>query len=167
MTGTVDHPGVAKAPPLILSHTPPPTAEGDAEIAPEIGHFDWRPALTSDGAATVKPTPFSLAGVAGLRAAGHDLLVTGKTFEALALACDGVWTIADAFTVYARMSPEGKERVVRALKDRGVSTLMCGDGGNDVGALKAEMNDYLENGETEGSAREFLTEFAERHSLAV
>ena len=39
--------------------------------------------------------------------------------------------------------------------------------GLDVAALKAEMNDYLENGETEGSAREFLTEFAERHSLAV
>jgi phosphotransferase system enzyme I (PtsP) len=29
------------------------------------------------------------------------------------------------------------------------------------------MNDYLENGETEGSAREFLVEFAERHSLTV
>ncbi|WP_417583540.1 phosphoenolpyruvate--protein phosphotransferase [Pelagibacterium sp.] len=39
--------------------------------------------------------------------------------------------------------------------------------GLDVEALKAEMNDYLENGETEGSAREFLAEFADRHSLTV
>ena len=47
-----------------------------------------------------------------------------------------MWPVADQIVVYARMSPDGKERIVRALKDRGVSTLMCGDGGNDVGALK-------------------------------
>ena len=137
MTGTVDKPGVPAAPPLILTYSPPKGAAVDDEAAARIEHFDWRPALSSDGAATATPTPFSLAGVAGLRKAGHDLLVTGKTFSMLAEVCEGIWGVADAFTVYARMSPEGKERVVRALKDRGISTLMCGDGGNDVGALKA------------------------------
>ncbi|SDG12292.1 phosphoenolpyruvate--protein phosphotransferase [Pelagibacterium luteolum] len=39
--------------------------------------------------------------------------------------------------------------------------------GLDLAALRAEMNHYLENGETDGSAREVLTEFAERHSIAV
>lgn len=34
------------------------------------------------------------------------------------------------------MTPELKERVIVALKDNGHSPLMCGDGANDVGALK-------------------------------
>lgn len=34
------------------------------------------------------------------------------------------------------MSPEDKEAVLRALKEQGYHTLMCGDGANDVGALK-------------------------------
>ena len=35
------------------------------------------------------------------------------------------------------MSPAGKARIIRALQRRkGHHVLMCGDGGNDVGALK-------------------------------
>lgn len=38
--------------------------------------------------------------------------------------------------VFARMTPDDKERLVLALEGSGKTCMMCGDGANDVGALK-------------------------------
>ena len=42
-----------------------------------------------------------------------------------------------AAQVFARTSPEQKELILKTLRAGGRTTLMCGDGTNDVGALKA------------------------------
>ncbi|KAL8866432.1 MAG: hypothetical protein Q9174_006308, partial [Haloplaca sp. 1 TL-2023] len=75
-----------------------------------------------------------------------DLCVTGyalakyKDQAALPTLLRHTW-------VYARVSPKQKEDILLGLKDAGYTTLMCGDGTNDVGALKqAHIGVALLNG---------------------
>ncbi|KAH6569325.1 hypothetical protein BASA50_003384 [Batrachochytrium salamandrivorans] len=62
----------------------------------------------------------------GCTGAGLDAIVNTPCFGAL---LPRLW-------VYARVSPSQKELILTRLKQAGYFTLMCGDGTNDVGALK-------------------------------
>lgn len=65
----------------------------------------------------------------------YDLCVTGDGLTALQAA--GAERAYIPYTqVFARVTPEQKELVVKTLRAAGLAVLMCGDGTNDVGALK-------------------------------
>ncbi|GAB2218242.1 hypothetical protein Drorol1_Dr00001461 [Drosera rotundifolia] len=65
----------------------------------------------------------------------HDLCIGGDCFEMLQLT-SAVLLVIPYIKVFARVAPEQKELVMTTLKTVGRTTLMCGDGTNDVGALK-------------------------------
>lgn len=66
----------------------------------------------------------------------HDLCVSGRSFSLAIKKFPAIWKSVINITIFARMTPELKERVVSELKESGNFCLMCGDGANDVGALK-------------------------------
>ena len=78
-----------------------------------------------------------------------DLCITGYAFAKF----KGQPGFADLLThtwVYARVSPKQKEEILIGLRNLGYTTLMCGDGTNDVGALKqAHIGVALLNGTKE------------------
>eukprot|EP01063_Lacrimia_lanifica_P004093 TRINITY_DN12289_c0_g1_i1.p1 TRINITY_DN12289_c0_g1~~TRINITY_DN12289_c0_g1_i1.p1 ORF type:complete len:1237 (+),score=281.69 TRINITY_DN12289_c0_g1_i1:61-3771(+) len=67
---------------------------------------------------------------------GTSLAVSGEALSA-ALLVDTAFLRkwVGRVSVWARCSPEQKEHIISALNAQGRTTLMCGDGSNDVGAL--------------------------------
>lgn len=68
----------------------------------------------------------------------YDLCMTG---DALGFILRGqkeklAYEIIRRVKIFARVSPKQKESIITTLKSRGQTVLMCGDGTNDVGALK-------------------------------
>merc|ERR1719296_433560 len=66
----------------------------------------------------------------------YDLAVTGKI---LSYALDNhpkLTSMMQYIQVFARMTPDAKETVIQCLHSVPKLCLMCGDGANDVGALK-------------------------------
>ncbi|KAI8978621.1 cation-transporting ATPase 4 [Pilobolus umbonatus] len=66
----------------------------------------------------------------------HDLCLTGSAMTPFMLQKENMNMILEHTWVYARVSPSQKEFILTGLKDLGYTTLMAGDGTNDVGALK-------------------------------
>ena len=67
-------------------------------------------------------------------ASEKDTVVTGSQLDAL--SDEELSAKIDDLSVYARVSPEHKLRVVKALKARGQVVAMTGDGVNDAPAVK-------------------------------
>ena len=82
----------------------------------------------------------------------YHLAIDGPSFDVL---CDSFRAsvlpyLATRGTVFARMRPEMKQRLVEILQDLDYIIIMCGDGANDVGALKA-ANAGISLSDTEAS----------------
>lgn len=65
----------------------------------------------------------------------YDICVTGPALKQYEGRPE-INTLVDNTWVYARVSPAQKEYILTVLKNLGYTTLMAGDGTNDVGALK-------------------------------
>ncbi|KAL7522631.1 hypothetical protein ACHAWX_007330 [Stephanocyclus meneghinianus] len=69
-------------------------------------------------------------------AKSYDLAVTGNVLASAYDYDQATQTVLGYFKVFARMTPDAKETVIECLHSVGKLCLMCGDGANDVGALK-------------------------------
>lgn len=72
----------------------------------------------------------------GELALNFDLCLSGPTLELAIQGSPSKWQVIEHISIFARVTPGQKELIVITLKQSGLYTLMCGDGTNDVGALK-------------------------------
>jgi len=76
-----------------------------------------------------------LPSIDSMKASGTMLAVSGEAFEYLKSSSLNLQYM-DLIRVYGRCTPHDKVAVVSQFVEQGYITMMCGDGGNDCGALK-------------------------------
>jgi len=136
--------GITKRATLILGRKGGGAVEdgGGGGADPGDAGFEWRHRPEEGGgggARPARPLPYApphAPGSASDLAAVYDLCVTGDGL-AHAVEAGHDADLVPRVSVWARTAPDQKEHVLRLLRAAGAGTLMCGDGTNDVGALKA------------------------------
>ncbi|GMH87841.1 hypothetical protein TrVE_jg6816 [Triparma verrucosa] len=107
---------------------------------------EWRAMSSSTPSHTFKHEPDNIQFLPSLVKKGYQLCVSGDALVSL-LSSSGssllsapslklLKAVVPHVTVFARHAPKQKEAVIAALNAGGKFTMMCGDGTNDVGALK-------------------------------
>nr|XP_016945251.1 manganese-transporting ATPase 13A1 [Drosophila suzukii] len=110
----------------LLILTPPDQENGDS--------YSW---VSIDGDQTYELDVTSDSKGISLLLSSHDLCITGEGLRHLQQNHQQYMRhLLPQITVCARFAPKQKEFVITQLKQLGYCTLMCGDGTNDVGALK-------------------------------
>ena len=108
------------------------------ESSSKVRRLAWFPLEAADDAAALSASvAFDPAAILQL-AHDFDLCVRGDALEVVhaSHAQQALRDLCLASRVFARVKPDQKELIVSTLNDCGKVTLMCGDGTNDVGALK-------------------------------
>lgn len=82
--------------------------------------------ISGDNPVTVS----KIAGVVGIPNANKYISLENKTF-------DEIRELVDEYNVFGRVTPEQKEFIVKALREKKHTTAMFGDGVNDILAMKA------------------------------
>lgn len=105
--------------------------------APQEGRSDEWSWMSVDGDRTYALDDGKASKNISMLLATHDLCITGEGLLYLKqYHYQYMLQVLPQVTVCARFAPKQKEYIITTLKQLGYYTLMCGDGTNDVGALK-------------------------------